>query len=265
MDERNNDPLDDELDLELERYLDGCLTESERVAFEARLSTDSALATKVELQHALDASLRNTFQPLVPDTGAVLERALAAGAPPSSATHADRFSPRRRFRLPAALAAGLMAAVVGWGAWSVWNEGGSDPADVPNIAQGPGPDAACVQIRGEWLALYEEQVAVAMACGAGFFRETVHGVPLVVEGPGVLIENRIGQGALPAGVEAFTARVGTTQALVFICDGEPDPQPLVGDAGNGLNLHRRTLGSLVLYELSPLDEPGVLPLVAQAP
>jgi len=283
MDDHADEHMDERTNDELERYLDGCLSEPEQTAFEERLAEDPALAAQVELQHALDASLRNVFQPVAPEIGAALERALAAGAVPNSTRATPRGAARRRFRLPAAIAAGLLAAVFGWAGWSAWR------AD-PGATSGPGPNAACVQVRAEWLTIYERNHAAGQACSTLFWRATVHGLPLQVEDPGVLIDGPIQDDRLPVGVTVFRARVGTDLALVFICERELDPGPIVGplpraasgpdsevtgnvsgdgtddaagDAGGTLHLHRRVLGHLVLYELSPFAVPGVLPLVTR--
>ena len=61
---------------------------------------------------------------------------------------------------------------------------------------------------------------------------------------------------------ALLARVHSEEVVVFVDRVRADPGQSLPQ-GSGLNLHRRRVGKLVLYELSRLDRPFLLDLFYQ--
>ncbi len=92
---------------------------------------------------------------------------------------------------------------------------------------------------------------------ADSFRSTYHqGLLLTEMPPGTTTLGLSYCNSLTARTTCLLARAGGEPVVVFVDRIERD-QPQ--SAPEGLHLHRRRIGRLVLYELSPLEEPAVLP------
>jgi len=181
---------------------------------------------------------------------AIAQRAVHASSP----IRAPRGGTRVLRRLAAAAA--VVAGVVG-----VWLIGQSlrPPASSPPGGYTPEPWRSLETAYNDWLADGFEPMWIC-ADDREFvdtFRETYY--------QGLLL------GALPQGTTALglsycnsissrttclLATVDGTPVVVFVDRVErdrPQPQP------EGLHLHRRRIDKLILYELSPVEQPAVLP------
>lgn len=202
-----------------------------------------------ELDPSIDAALRRLFEPPPPAAlDAIADRILGR----------LRFPVVRRGRGVRRLAAA--AAIVGavLGTWQIWQ-----------VVGPPGrPSGGYRQLPWRSLdAVYRDTVAAGFEPGwvcaddrefALTFRSLHHqglvlsGMPPQVEPVGLLYCNSITPRTI-----GVLVRVGGEPVIVFVDRVERDatqPRP-----PPGLNLFRRQVGRLVLYELSPLREPSVLP------
>lgn len=245
------DGFDSIMNDRLDAWFDGQMTDAERSDFECQLATDPALRKAVTLQESIDDTLvrqfgeRSTFSRNLALNGA----ASRIDASLKESGTRDR-SHRPRVSRPAALAAALALVFFGgWLALQIIPGGGPVPYD-------PRPWRTFQQA-------YDEINEPEWICQPGEFEATFR----TQYGQAIAI------GELSAGVEALglgycnTLTPSTTwilaqaegeKVVVFIDRVERDsqlPQTLTGD----LRVHRRTLGSLVLYEVTPLDEPTILP------
>ncbi len=243
-------------DRQLDAYLDGVLPSRERTAFVQLLSREPRLRAEVERQGMIDDALTRLFMPPSHVQGA-LERLttlgdsaqLAASDAPSAKK--QRWSPKARLAIAAAVALGTV---------SVWLNrdlllptGGVDPyAPQPwrspavayrfEVDRGFSPDWVCETDR-QFRAAFQRRFSRPLLLGE---------LPEGLAALGLAYRNVI----TPRTV-VLLARVRETDVLVLVDRADADSGQSVTPASD-LYLHRRLLGGLVLYELSPLDEPHLL-------
>ncbi len=232
----------------LEGYLDRSLTEAECGAFEGELERRADLRAAIRQQQTIDESLNRLARPPAADR-------LRSIVEPTVSNSSRRVSwgGRRVGWRKVALAAALAGAV--YGGWSIWQFAASGPAGPPYITQ-------------PWRSL---ETVYRETTSGGFepnwvckddreFAESFR----AVYGQALLLHD------LPEGTAALglsychnmtprTTCVLATAAdralMVFVDRIERDfSQPPPGH----LNLFRREIGRLVLYEVSPLDAPVML-------
>lgn len=229
---------------QLERWLDGTLTEDERAVFEDRLDESPALAAEVELQASIDAALRRRF--VAPDLSALTSRVTAAAA-----ATAPVVPPRRFLLLPFAVAtaASVMLALL---LVHPPSDGEGDAARIHQERVGVGR---------QWVAHYRTVVTPITSCNnhplpppmqscVGLSRVTFRGTPGCR-----LVDER----TLASSPETRVFRIAvppTHIVLVFVTEARSPAPVLPGDSD--LHLHRRELGDRVLYELSTLPAPRAL-------
>ncbi len=243
-------------DRQLDAYLDGILRPPEREAFVQRLSREPSLRAGVERQGMIDDSLKRLFMPPSNVQGAQERRAalidsaqVAGSAAPSAAKR--RWSPYARLAI---------AAVVALGTVSVWLNRdlllptrGVDPyAPQPwrspavayqfEVDRGFSPDWVCETDR-QFRAAFQRRFRRPLLLGE---------LPEGVAALGLAYRNVI----TPRTV-VLLARVRETDVLVLVDRADADSGQSIAPSSD-LHLHRRLLGGLVLYELSPFDEPHVL-------
>lgn len=241
----------DQLDL----YLDGLLPAAERQAFERRLAADPGLAALVQRQRDIDTAIRQRFAP--PDFDRVISPALASAqsngwAPMLKVTprHAPAGRNRRRFL--------AVAALIGVAALGIWRFSGFfDPVD----------DRYAPQPWRSLETVYRDKVATGFQVDweckddaefSGTFRKRLGQhlllaqLPPDVQSLGLAYCNSI----TPSTVFLLT-RVDGREVIVFADRlSEDKPQP---PTSPDLKLFRRELDTVVLYELTPHQEPRVLP------
>jgi len=237
---------------ELLAYLDDRLTPERRASFETTLARDESLADRVRSHRRIDEALRRRLAP--PPAEAVVS-ALRVHLDELERPAADESGGPRFRRGPWVLAASLLLALAG--GWltvrALLPAGGSNPY---------GPHRPMI-------AVYEADVA------GGFEPEWVCETPAIFaetfrEHYGQALEQPepsegftlIGLGYSSTISERTTrilARVEGAPVLVFVDRREVDRGPRRLPEGVPLHLFRRDVGRLVLYELTPLDAPRVLP------
>lgn len=246
---------DQERERLIEEYLDGRLPEAARHAFEQRLEREAGLRAEVQMQRELDSALGRCYAP--PALDDIVSRA-AATLP---------VMPARRARVPFGqrpLAVRLLvevavAAAVGLviGGGYVLYRGVEDPGGVaPALA------------RQTLEQFYQERAAKDFApdwvCPPEVFRVTFAyrlGQPvLMTETPRVRMLGLAYSNTLTPFTVNVMAKVDGQGVIVYADKADAAPPQRRCD-GSGLRLFERRLGPLILYELTPLDEPHVLDLL----
>lgn len=223
----------------LEQYLDASLDEAGRARFEQRLAAEPALRAQLALQQRIDDSLARLFH----------RAGTAHDAQPAGLTHvsgrAAATAPRRRSLALAAAVALLLSA--GWLAQLTF-------------------DGSAAPVR----RLYERQVAAGfqpqfVCADDDAFRQWTaerYGQELVPAATRDAIElvGWVYAPMLSSYSAALLARADSTPVVVLMDRLERD-RPLEAPGG-GLHLFRRAIGTLVLYEVTPLDRPVVLDVLS---
>jgi len=238
----------------LDRYLDGDLAGAELEAFEARLGRDSSLRAEITRQERIDDGLRRLLAP--PQNP---PRIAALEARPEAAER-DHPSPpvpltrRRTGIVVGALAAAAVLALAAAGVW--WQAGGARPTKLDRLY--------AFQVEHDWTPL---EVCTTADAFQGWV-EKYYGVPL-----------RPRPGATER-IEFIGWRYDTTlSGLTGVLLARADDQPLFvlvdrlehdgvlepPRRHDALRLHRREVGGLVLYEVSPFERPRVIGALAVAP
>lgn len=257
--------------------LDSLLDGPDVGALAEALRGDPSLGEALELQHAIDGSLRRSFA--LPDLEALdgrVEQAAEAhtadSIPTAQPTPGAASSSRSTWMIVAAAAAIVLMTLLG-----LWR---LDPTrserEQPLAVVDPPPpsldDPAPVASR--WSELYRDLPERGFgdsdprAPGQGPRGEScsVDGRSELVLRPGSGLELRSEcRGSFPCGqwgVEALrvlelSVAAQGPRVLVFVVMGSADPRPVL-PAESGLYLHRRSIEPLVLYELSPLPEAAAL-------
>lgn len=239
----------------IDGYLDGQMSAAEREAFERELESDARLREMVERQGAIDGSLSRLFAP--PQADRVVARAKAAREGSGAVQVGSRKGGARRAR-PRLVRRGLAAAViamVGVGGWLVWQtwlapeeiEFGHPPwRSLTTVYY----DSIKDGFQPEWVCETDEEFEQTFAYK---LRERLHlhDVPEEIQAVGLSYCNSI-----TVDTVYLLARVRGTEVIVFVDRAENDGGQTLGPESE-LNLFRDRVGDLVLYELTPLDEPYV--------
>jgi len=259
-----------------EAYADGLLGDEEREAFEQELMRDPTFRAEWERQQQIDASLRRMFSP--PAERDVRQRVAQVLADESASdigsAGAGEIGPASRRQLAAmlsrggrwAVAAGLLL-VLGVMVYLTWRS--VQPPAAPHWPEGYGQIA-----HGDMETVYAQAVASGFQpgweCPPPLFRATMAsrlGQPLEM---GAFPEDIHALGiaytdSLSNATIALLAYVHQQPVMVFIdrAESAPDQPPTIGA---GLHIYRKVIGELVLFEISPLDQPRVIEhLHAMAP
>ena len=233
----------------LDRYLDNLLSPEERREFEQRLEREPDLALRLATQRRVDAALGEYARP--PSPQRVLAAIVAAPLPGAEpiARIGSRTWPRRL-----AIAAVLILGV--FGAWQVLQVLRSDTKG--NYDVGPHRslfqayhDTVDAGFESDWTCRDDAEFALT------FYHR--FGQMLSMNPP-------LPQNAEALGLEYFDILTPKTIGMLTRIDDQPvmifvdrlDHDQPAPQAPQGLQLFRRTLGELVLYEVSPLTEPGLI-------
>jgi hypothetical protein len=230
----------------LDAYLDDALADPDRARMAREISASRELQAEVELQKRIDESLRRSFAPT-----AVPERLLAKLR--EEAPAAQFVPPLRRRRMM--LAAAAAAAVLVWSVlgWQYVANSSKTPRYNPNL-----PLAT----------IYEMQVAAGFkpkwVCdddrefASTFLTRQGQGLLLAAMPEGSKMVGLTYCGGISRYTTSMLARVGNVPVMVFVDRLSADTHPHPPADDTKLHLFRKELGSLVLYELTPLEQPGVM-------
>jgi hypothetical protein len=268
---------------DLDAYLDGLLSPRERQEFARRLATDATLRLEVELQRKIDVNLQSQFQPpavpaldLMNSLAEPAEKATRNGTrqplptrdqPSSLSTSPTTSVPRRpRLNLPLPRSSrwqiALLSAVaaVAWIA-VLWH---TLPLGTDRVVFKERPLAE----------VYDETVAFGFepyyVCDeeerfrATFYHRHGQALKLGKLPPG---RQMVGLSYLPSisrHTTAMLARVDDREVMVFVDKRARDRPIEPPPSASGLRLFRRELNDLVMYEITPFDEPLVMSFLLQA-
>jgi len=226
---------------ELELYLDGTLAGEDLARFEARLSAEPGLRAQVELQRRVDASLSRVFAPQI---------ASPAATTPSATPERPWIARIGWTRLAAAVFLALLAGAA-FVAHRAARPERVHPVAAYNdeIATGFRPSVVCENDR----QMIE------------FTRSTL-GVALVfARSPDVhLVGWDYNTKVLTDDTVSLLVKAGDDRIVVFMDRSENDRRIGKFEGSSGMYVHRRQIGDVVLYEVSPRREAVVLPLVKPA-
>lgn len=239
-------------DAHIDSYHDGNMSPSQQEEFQAHLDRDPALRAQVDCQKWIDEALRQWCDESQVDT--LLPRIETALA------EAHEAFPRRLASLgPLRLLAA--AAIVGLsltGVWYSWERSGPRPAR--NVYQ-PQPwrsfaavyyDTIQDGFKPAWVCRNEKQFETA------FTRQFQQPVLLAALPAGVTAGGISYSNSMTPGTINVLGRVNGVPVMVFVDRLSADVGPLPPPPPE-LHLFRSELDSLVLYELTPLDRPEILP------
>jgi len=246
-----------EPDLAVDRYLDNLMSPTERADFDRRLAAAPELMAEVQRQRSVDAVLRHYAKPPSPEVVlAAIRHHIEAGERAGGAvgeTPGPRLGLRpgwRRLAVAAVLLLGLL------GAWQVYR------ALTPTSGNyDPGPHRTLVQayqatvdkgFHSDWTCRDDAEFALTFFDQFGQMLSMNpplpdHTLALGLEYYDILSRKTIG----------MLTRVSEQPVMIFIDRLENDKQA-VPPIEEGKHIFRRELGDLVLYEVTPLNHPGLL-------
>lgn len=223
-------------DLErISAYLDGAMGAEDRAAFEAELVVNTALREELEAMGAVDASLARLFEYAEAEAPAPIP--LRRGA-----ARAVKWS---------ALAAALV--LVGAGAWYALRP---DPLLIP--PQQVWANMEAVNFKPVWRCENDEQFRQLLTSrlGEDFVIEESERLRVVGWAYGAdYVQYPLSKDTL-----ILINKVGDEHSIILI-DRADKERDLKVPESTGLNIYRQRFGGLVLYELTPLAQPAVLPAV----
>lgn len=235
----------------LDLYLDSLLSPEECADFERSLQLDAALTNQLLLQRNVDARLRELFAYAPPVTlPATLPETFSPSAAPPQPVSYSFPAARRRFVGLAALAASLLLAFT----YVYWPR-----TEVKFIS----PDEAYrrLAVTGWVPAFICENDEQFIAAVRKRFNDSVL-IPAATLG---VVLNGWGyaegyEGSpLSANAMFLLTHADGERVLVLMDSTSSDTHPKLSAASKGLNLFRRDVDGIVLYEISPLPEPKVIP------
>lgn len=250
---RNGRRNPDEL---LNAFLDGELDASQRAAFLADTQTDDALRRRMALQADIDAALRRRIIP--PDVDAALERirtAERAGVRPGPGPRGDR-----RFVLLVAAAAAVLVASTSAILW--WSSAPSQelastrqsrPANPRRTLEEVYRDALASGFKCDWECKNEKEFAWT------YYYSMHQGLLLAAPPDYIKVNGLAYSNSITHNTVHLLAYVRGEPVIVFGDEAAEDKGQKLCD-GSPLQLFKRQVGEIVLYELTPLDKPHLLDL-----
>ncbi|MBC7835981.1 MAG: hypothetical protein H7Y88_12910 [Phycisphaerales bacterium] len=246
----------------LELYLDGLLEGVALAAFEAELARNPALRRQVELQSSIDAQLAAGFRP--PSAASLPAASFTAGSAPAdaiapgTAPMAGRISPApssvgRRLRYYAAAAAILLSLA---GSWSVYVNltapkfGVVTPQAVYQrlVSSGFNPEFVCTTDEAFVAALVDR-----FGQGGAVVMEPTPSIELV----GWAYANGYEGVTISPDTLVLMARVEGEPVIVLMDKASRD-RTLKKPELESLDMFRRTVGGLVLYEVTSVGGPRII-------
>jgi len=246
----------------LNAYLDDALTAEQRAKFEALIAKDPVARRQLELQQAVDASLQRSFDPPAvqpanaddldkqvqsrTDAGAVIRK--------NSASSAARVAVWQRYAIAA-----LLALVAGGGAWWWVSQtpggGGTDPTYQYPTLLAFYDASAKNDFKEDWVCANPSEFAATFKTRVGYGLKQPD-VPANVQ----LLGLKYGKTITGLTVHLM-AKVDGEGVIVFVDKKSRDPKPEMKQGD--LNVFRRELDHLIVYEMTPHDEASILPLLEE--
>ncbi len=228
----------------LEKYLDGQLSPAEKERVEEALRTKPGAQAQVKLQHEVDDALARLFGP----NDAALKLPAAGGG-------------GRRLAAWGLAAAVVLIGLVGvWAAFlrgpgpgshgSVASASPLGPLYRAQVASGFVPKEVCTT-RDEfakWVQTYYQQPLYPAAAHEGVEFVGWSNAPAIGKNSGVLL-----------------AKVRGKEVIVVMDRKVLEKSEITGTGDPGLHSFRKQFGAIVLYEVSPLDQAAILPLLSATP
>lgn len=247
----------------IDAYRDDLLEAGERIAFERRIAEDVELERSLMFQDEVDAALRRLYAP--PEKQAIqrvftvgFEAARTRAALGPEADSADAETPPAPFRVfgfPRMLALAAAIAMLLFGGWlfSTTLDGPASEYEWQSL------ESAYAMYTGrnmtpDWVCENDEELASSFSDRFGqslLLRDP----PDDLQTLGLAYCNTITERTV-----CLLVRKGGVDVVVFVDRVEPDSGQRIPD-GSKLNLHQRTIGRLVAYEVSPFEQPAVLDLL----
>lgn len=226
----------DDIRTMLEAYLDGRLDDAGRRAVEEMLQRDRAAQSDVTLGRKIEDRMRRVFAP--PEPVALCRQGAGVATPATRGP--DRFVPRRAWVWGSAAA--ILLVALGVFAWAWLRTPSPQQLYEDLLDEGFTP---------EWICGDDAKFAafVAERFGESFLLAPAEKVKVVgwTYADDVLSEDT-------AALMAMVADV----AVILLIDRRSADRQLELPTDGKLHLHRRELGSLVLYEVTPHDQPTLL-------
>jgi hypothetical protein len=248
-----------DLDVRIDRRLAGEMAEIERAAFDRAVESDDRLGEAWRMSHAIDESIRRSFAASIPPDALERVRATAAGASAPDLNH-ERTVVATLWRRPWAAAAAL--AVLLGGAWMILNTlTGSNQGYVAGpwrTLQQAYDDAVTRGFQPLWRCENDAEFQAA------FFEQ--FGQPLSLgdaSGPFAAVGLNYSHTLTPR-TSCVLFQINDSPVLVFVDRLERD-RAVGNEVRDPLFLHRREIGTLVLYEVSPFQEAAALPMFRLPP
>lgn len=244
-------------DEHLDAYLDGLLTPTERAAFEQELAQNAAMRAALDRQHRIDEALRALYA--APAAAAVLsgvtrQARAGAGHRPVAVT------PGARRWLAVAASVGIII-VSGWVSWPYLQPTQKhDPYahTRPRTVTQYYHEAVAAGMKPDWLCKTEEEFRTA------FERRLQSDLTLATLPEGIKVVGLAYRNVITPKTVCVLGEVHGHPVIVFVDRAAADtaPQP---ERECGLRMFRRDLGDLVLYEMTPLEQPFLLEHFRQPP
>lgn len=241
----DGNPISDE---QLEAYLDGRLSPSERKSLEFRLSDAPEFKAAVRLQSQIDDALRRQFH--APQPSPSFLRQLRSAEPTMPKTTRFTFSAvARRTWIGIALAVGAAAAVTWIGLVFLADRGGR-----PTIPFEPRPLVKIYQetIRDGFAPYFECNDPKRFA--STFQRRQGMSLRLMVLPAGCELGGLANSGGLSIKTTSMLCYDHQQPVLVFVDRLEADQPRMAENEEPGLFVHRKEYRGLVMYEVSPFAD-----------
>lgn len=252
----------EKLDRWIEAYLDGRLDAAQQAKFDELCRKFEVVRRELALQQVVDQSLRRIFHPpekAEPQQSVVpaAEDGAAVASPAAPPVKARRFS-----RAFLGIAAAVVLLIGGGGAWFYWRT--LNPV-IETRFPAPRPRLTLAQLyqqardkdfNPEWVCKDDKQFITT------FYWRLNHALamtnlPADVKSWG--LSYALAAATKSPQVVLVTAKIKGQGIMVLVDSAEKD-QGQTLDPTPGLHLHKRKLDHLVLYEVSPLDQPVLLHL-----
>jgi hypothetical protein len=233
--------------LDLDAYLDDVVTGPERARMAREISASRELQAEVALQERIDASLQRSLSP-----GAIPQDLLAKLRENAPTARTVPLLRRRRVTWIAATAAALAWGALAWQYLYLSDNSKTSRYDATIPLATIYHKQVAAGFQPKWVCDDDREFASTFLARQG------QGLLLAAMPPGSKMVGLTYCGGLSRYTTTMLARVGDAPIMVFVdrMGAGPPPQPPASQSG--LHLFQKELGSLVLYELTPLGEPRVM-------